>query len=715
MKKKMIAAMLAAMCLCSAAAANVCAEENIKDMAVFEEGEMMTMKDVIELSKKGEALKLNDFAKYKGVGVGSGLYILEYDLGNGYTLMVGSADLYNIEYARLKYSEFENYIDIRTDDVKDYIASTATPVDSSALQGTKQMTIDDVKELAKKGSDLDWSDFADYKGRDIGSGIYIREFELEDGLKLDVSGLVDRKPDRIWLYRYDVKDGIDIREDSIDDFLKTTTYDVMTVTVTEVSGNNMLVTPFDGSAELFTLPKKYLDDIEPVEGMKLEVTFSGGILETYPLQFGNVKKVTVVSDDAKQIKGDANCDGGVDMADVVFIMQCLANPDKYQLTETGRINADMDGNGVTVGDAQAIQRKLLGLDKEEVQGVDRSAVAKKKFVYENEGFGGDCIIEFKEDGTFLYSPGYLSSYLGVGTWKISGNKVILTQENDGMEGKRVNCFYIVGNDLIYIEEGSDNFIGTNVKDGEKFYVAYENADKNELKASNIITIKTNYNPVMSDWSGIGILLEVDSPDCPISLRAADGHFTEWDIKTGSGAIKTVGKEYDIGKNGYIFWTPDELNYKDGFDTEIMVVGVSGDVFIDFGKIYVTQVEGGKFVASFEKDAAATDSAKLLGLKDAKIKSVNVASLPQGYDFTFTDDKAQTFIDFLSDMELTADFSENPGELNGMTWVIKLEYENGEAMTLYDLGGFIRSENNSWFKYEYDYDSPLNTLIWELGK
>lgn len=62
-------------------------------------------------------------------------------------------------------------------------------------------------------------------------------------------------------------------------------------------------------------------------------------------------------------KGDSNDDGGVDMADVVMIMQALANPNKYQLTEIGAYNADMDGNGVTVGDAQKIQRILLGLDK----------------------------------------------------------------------------------------------------------------------------------------------------------------------------------------------------------------------------------------------------------------------------------------------------------------------------------------------------------------
>lgn len=66
---------------------------------------------------------------------------------------------------------------------------------------------------------------------------------------------------------------------------------------------------------------------------------------------------------SKVVKGDSNGDGGVDMADVVMIMQALANPNKYQLSEIGSYNADMDGNGVTVGDAQKIQRILLGLDK----------------------------------------------------------------------------------------------------------------------------------------------------------------------------------------------------------------------------------------------------------------------------------------------------------------------------------------------------------------
>ena len=63
--------------------------------------------------------------------------------------------------------------------------------------------------------------------------------------------------------------------------------------------------------------------------------------------------------DAEALQGDANCDGNVDMADAVLIMQSIANPSKYKLTGQGRKNADTDGDGITNSDALAIQKKLL--------------------------------------------------------------------------------------------------------------------------------------------------------------------------------------------------------------------------------------------------------------------------------------------------------------------------------------------------------------------
>ena len=80
------------------------------------------------------------------------------------------------------------------------------------------------------------------------------------------------------------------------------------------------------------------------------------------------------------IKGDANCDGKVDLADAIYIMQALANPNKYQISEQGRANADMDGDGLTVDDAQAIQRMLLGLDGSDSE----KSIDNSEYLFGNE-------------------------------------------------------------------------------------------------------------------------------------------------------------------------------------------------------------------------------------------------------------------------------------------------------------------------------------------
>lgn len=72
----------------------------------------------------------------------------------------------------------------------------------------------------------------------------------------------------------------------------------------------------------------------------------------------------------ENVKGDANCDNSADMADVVLVMQSLSNPNRYgengtanvHLTAQGRKNADMNGDGLTVGDAKSIQEMLLSLN-----------------------------------------------------------------------------------------------------------------------------------------------------------------------------------------------------------------------------------------------------------------------------------------------------------------------------------------------------------------
>ena len=152
------------------------------------------------------------------------------------------------------------------------------------------------------------------------------------------------------------------------------------VTVLDVNDKKLIVRPDMNSQEYkvgdkFSVPMSYIDTgVAPAPGMVFEVTYERGILTIYPSKFSDIKNVALISSEPDIFKGDTNCDCQVDMSDAVLIMQALANPDKYgengndpyhHLTALGRLNGDNDGDGLTVGDALAIQKKLLGLDKED--------------------------------------------------------------------------------------------------------------------------------------------------------------------------------------------------------------------------------------------------------------------------------------------------------------------------------------------------------------
>jgi hypothetical protein len=115
---------------------------------------------------------------------------------------------------------------------------------------------------------------------------------------------------------------------------------------------------------------EHLDVIMDTEMTYLEeiavasiITNATGVQCPYTMNLSNGEQVGGSEIDLyHSVLGDSNYDEQMDMADVVFIMQSLANPNKYQLSAQGSYNADMNDDGITVGDAQAIQKKLLGLD-----------------------------------------------------------------------------------------------------------------------------------------------------------------------------------------------------------------------------------------------------------------------------------------------------------------------------------------------------------------
>lgn len=97
----------------------------------------LTLEEVLELSKKGEELSWDDFAFFRHIETGSGLYIRVYDIDDDYSLTIGGAGPASIPmyiYLNCNRAPYER-IDIREKDVRDFISRT-----EKIKNGTKRFT-----------------------------------------------------------------------------------------------------------------------------------------------------------------------------------------------------------------------------------------------------------------------------------------------------------------------------------------------------------------------------------------------------------------------------------------------------------------------------------------------------------------------------------------------------------------------------------------------
>ena len=99
------------------------------------------------------------------------------------------------------------------------------------------------------------------------------------------------------------------------------------------------------------------------------------------------------------------------------------------------------------------------------------------------------------------------------------------------------------------------------------------------------------------------------------------------------------------------------------------------------------------------------------LAEGNVIKIAVSSLPEGYNYSFSGEDTKGIIDYLSNLNLQSKFDEDPNTYTGMTWVISLEYENGDILTIYHFGNkFICSENGSWYKMTDEEASHFDTLL-----
>ena len=97
-----------------------------------------------------------------------------------------------------------------------------------------------------------------------------------------------------------------------------------------------------------------------------------------------------------------------------------------------------------------------------------SSMNGNQYVWEKKGFGGDFIITLNDDRTYQYYAGFLSSYIGMGTWINDNGIIVMSEDKEFCGNDNVFRFKLTEEGLIYIADGSSKFMYVDVADGDRF-------------------------------------------------------------------------------------------------------------------------------------------------------------------------------------------------------------------------------------------------------
>lgn len=261
--------------------------------------------------------------------------------------------------------------------------------------------------------------------------------------------------------------------------------------------------------------------------------FNKAIITSFSAAVLSAISLTAVSAGAADVLyGDANCDGFVNIADATAIVQSIANPDKYSLSDEGKDNADVyqRGDGITGLDAFAIQKLETGLidslpeswlDGKENPATDATYIHLNGTSADIDGDyaevnGGVITIthsgEFYVDGTL--TDGQINVNVADEVADPETVKIFLNGVN--ITGKSAPAILVTNaeNTSINIVDGTENFIA----DGDTAYSGDYLGDA-VIEAKDDITIKGGN-------AGTGVL--------NITANIQDGIVCNNDIKINGG-------------------------------------------------------------------------------------------------------------------------------------------------------------------------------------
>lgn len=196
-------------------------------------------------------------------------------------------------------------------------------------------------------------------------------------------------------------------------------------------------------------------------------------------------------------------------------------------------------------------------------GVGLAGIAGKTYLYEGEGIMGSFTITLYDDGTFTYYEGMASSYIGVGSWEQEGDTITMTDDGHGGYGL-VNHFKLDGDDLVFVDKDSANFVYVKVQNGEKFHCTGEAFKQND-GSDGSVQIMPSQKLSLND----------------VIMLSQKGYELSWSdfeqfkyIETGSGLyirVYEINEMYELWIGGG--WTDEDPMYiylalADDLDTRI---------------------------------------------------------------------------------------------------------------------------------------------------
>ncbi len=326
----------------------------------------------------------------------------------------------------------------------------------------KQLTLNDVIRLSKKGKDLSWEDFEDFSYIETGSGLYIRTYKIDGRFSLTIGGSgTESEPMYIYLCAPDGAAGnfIDIRGNDVEAFIEENkdnpfpepdiTFGIRTFPVDKTGDNLGTIIKYGAyaSEKLSYSSIRYFPVVR-IENEKGLETFRDFFKGTFDFDMKFEDTGFSFSEVYGLYKNEYTGFFGENDLLIVYIssgnekdrfeaMRVYPDNDTLRLNIRERHYKDAENDSPTgwlmvfevpKGPLQEIT-KIEAYSEETVYLPEPEIISS--FAYKNKDEAILCPkFHLYDDGTFMLSPSPYSSHIDTGTYRYEGALLILTTYDD---------------------------------------------------------------------------------------------------------------------------------------------------------------------------------------------------------------------------------------------------------------------------------------------